>query len=177
MTETAPQATIAGSESHPAVQAPRDMPARRPSGRVGGRTWLRAEPAEKVAQAVLAVVMAAALALGLLLVPSPTGTGTHTALGLPPCGMLVVTGHPCPTCGVTTSFVLAAHGRLYEALVNQPFGLAVFLLTAGGLILTVATLATGRSWLPWLTVNRVLAAIIVLTVLGLVSWGYKWSTM
>jgi hypothetical protein len=144
-----------------------------------GRTWPRASTAEKAAQGILAAVMAASLATGLLLTASPTGTGTHTVLGLPPCGMLVVTGRPCPTCGVTTSFVLAAHGRFHEAMVNQPFGLAVFLLAAGGLLCSVVTLATGRSWLPLLTVsrNRVLAAVIILTVLGLVSWAYKWLTM
>ena len=142
-----------------------------------GRTWPRASTAEKAAQGILAAVMAASLATGLLLTAAPTGTGTHTLLGLPPCGMLVVTGRPCPTCGVTTSFVLAAHGRFYDAMVNQPFGLAVFLLAAGGLICTAATLATGRSWLPLLTVNRVLALGLILTALGLVSWAYKWSTM
>jgi len=144
-----------------------------------GRTWPRASTAEKAAQGILAAVMAASLAAGLLLTASPTGTGTHTVLGLPPCGMLVVTGHPCPTCGVTTSFVLAAHGRFYEAMVNQPFGLVVFFVVAAGLICSVWALATGRSWLPLLTVsrNRVLALGLILTVLGLVSWAYKWSTM
>ncbi|MBM4019328.1 MAG: DUF2752 domain-containing protein [Planctomycetes bacterium] len=113
----------------------------------------------------------------MLLTPSPAGTGTHTVLGLPPCGMLVVTGRPCPTCGVTTSFVLAAHGRLGEALANQPFGLLVFVLTAGGLALTAATLAAGRSWLPLVTANRIVAAIIFLALAGLASWAYKWATI
>ena len=160
MAETSQQATMTDS-----------------GGAAHGRTWPRASAAEKAAQGILAAVMAASLAAGLLLTASPTGTGTHTVLGLPPCGMLVVTGRPCPTCGVTTSFVLAAHGRFYEAMVNQPFGLAVFLLAVGGLICSVATLATGRSWLPLLTVNRVLALGLILTALGLVSWAYKWSTM
>ncbi|MBE3100566.1 MAG: DUF2752 domain-containing protein [Planctomycetes bacterium] len=151
--------------------------ARPACGAAHGRTWPRTSAAEKAAQGILAAVMAASLAAGLLLTASPTGTGTHTVLGLPPCGMLVVTGRPCPTCGVTTSFVLAAHGRFYEAMVNQPFGLVVFFLATGGLICSVATLATGRSWLPLLTVNRVLALGLILTALGLVSWAYKWSTM
>ena len=153
--------------------------ARPASSAAHGRTTPRATTAEKAAQGILAAVMAASLATGLLLTASPTGMGTHTVLGLPPCGMLVVTGHPCPTCGVTTSFVLAAHGRFYEAMVNQPFGLVVFFVVAAGLICSVWALATGRSWLPLLTVsrNRVLALGLILTVLGLVSWAYKWSTM
>jgi hypothetical protein len=128
-------------------------------------------------QVFLALVCAAALAMGVLLVPSPTGAGTHRVLGLPECGMLKMTGHPCPTCGVTTSFVLAAHGRLGESLVNQPFGFAVFLLVAGGLGGLVFALVTGRSWYPVFV--RVNPVVIILALLGLLlaSWAYKWSVM
>lgn len=137
----------------------------------------RASPAERAVQALLALVLAAAMVAGVLLVPSRTGTGTHRILGLPECGMLKAIGKPCPTCGVTTSFVLAAHGRLAESLVNQPFGFALFLLVAGGLAGLVFTLATGRSWYPVFV--RVNPVVILLALLGLLlaSWAYKWSVM
>ena len=141
------------------------------------RALLRASAAEKMVQGLVGAVLAGALALGLAVTPSPDGTGTHTILGLPPCGMLVATGRPCPTCGVTTSFVLAAHGRFGDALVNQPFGLAVFFLVFGGLALAVATLLAGRSWLPLLTPYRVGVAAGALLVLAMVSWAYKWATI
>lgn len=121
--------------------------------------------------------MAAALALGLVLEPSPTGTGTHCALGLPPCGMLAATGRPCPTCGVTTSFVLAAHGRFYDALVNQPFGLMCFVLAVTGILVTTATLVTRRSWVPVLTVYGVAVPAVILLMLALLSWAYKWMSL
>lgn len=35
---------------------------------------------------------------------------THTQLGLPPCSMVLMTGKPCPACGMTTSFSLLVHG-------------------------------------------------------------------
>jgi xanthosine utilization system XapX-like protein len=78
---------------------------------------------------------------------------------------------------VTTSFVLAAHGRFGESLVNQPFGFAVFLLVAGGLGGLVFTLATARSWYPVFV--RVNPVVIILALLGLLlaSWAYKWSVM
>lgn len=135
--------------------------------------WPRASGVERGLYAVLAVVLAAAIGLGMALAPAPGGMGTHTRLGLPPCGMLVITGRPCPTCGVTTSFALASHGRLGEALVNQPFGLVVFLLVVVGLALSAALAATGRSARELVTARRTVVAVVVLTVLALASWGYK----
>ena len=148
-----------------------------PAERSGAASAFRASPAERAVQALLAVVLAAAMAAGVLLVPSRTGTGTHRILGLPECGMLKASGKPCPTCGVTTSFVLAAHGRFAEAVVNQPFGFALFLLVAGCLAGLVFTLATGRSWYPVFV--RVNPVVILLALLGLLlaSWAYKWSVM
>jgi len=145
--------------------------------RSGVAPAFRASLAERAVQAFLALVLAAGLAAGFLLVPSSTGTGTHRILGLPECGMLRATGKPCPTCGVTTSFVLAAHGRLAEAVVNQPFGFALFLLVAGCLAGLVFALATGRSWYPVFV--RVNPVVMLLALLGLLlaSWAYKWSVM
>jgi len=143
----------------------------------GGWTWPRATRLERFFQGVGAVVLAGVIGLGLYLQPSRTGTGTHTILGLPPCGMLVTTGKPCPTCGVTTSFVLAAHGRFGDALGNQPFGLVLFALVVAGLVAMSATLAAGRSWGPVLLPWTVTTFILALVIAGLVSWMYKWSTM
>ena len=152
-------------------------PAPASAERSGVAPEFRASPAERGVQVFLAAACTAALVAGVLLVPSPTGTGTHRVLGLPECGMLKMTGKPCPTCGVTTSFVLAAHGRFGESLVNQPFGFAVFLLVAGGLGGLVFTLATARSWYPVFV--RVNPVVIILALLGLLlaSWAYKWSVM
>jgi len=91
--------------------------------------------------------------------------------------MLAATGRPCPTCGVTTSFVLAAHGRFYDALVNQPFGLMCFVLAVTGILVTTATLVTRRSWVPVLTVYGVAVPAVVLLMLALLSWAYKWMSL
>lgn len=157
------------------TQPSREQSPSAPCGAAQGRAWLRASTAERILQACVAAVLLGSLAVGLAMTPSPSGMGTHTGLGLPPCSMLVYTGHPCPTCGVTTSFVLAAHGRFREAFVNQPFGFALFVLAAAGFLLSVATIMTGRSWAEFVTVNRVLATVIILAVIAAVSWGYKWA--
>jgi hypothetical protein len=137
----------------------------------------RASGAERIGQAAVAVVLAALIGVGMWLPPDPSGVGTHTAFGLPPCGMLVATGHPCPTCGATTSFALAAHGRFYEALVNQPFGLVVFLAALSGLGFSVFTCVTSRTWVAIISPHRVVGAVILLVIIALVSWAYKWSMM
>src|SRR5215475_13498262 len=37
---------------------------------------------------------------------------THRQLGLPECSFKVMTGKPCPSCGMTTSFALLVRGDL-----------------------------------------------------------------
>ncbi len=149
----------------------------RPRSRRPSKGWSlpKADLPERCVQGFVALVFAAALGLGVYLTPDAGGVNTHTQLGLPPCGMLAVTGHPCPTCGVTTAFALAAHGRVVEAFVTQPFGLTCFLVCLGGLLATGATLATGRSWVPLLTMTNILAACVILSLILLISWAYKWS--
>jgi hypothetical protein len=46
----------------------------------------------------------------------PRSMATHTQLGLPPCSMVLLTGKPCPACGMTTSFALLAHGDVPNSL-------------------------------------------------------------
>jgi hypothetical protein len=78
---------------------------------------------------------------------------------------------------VTTSFALAAHGRLVDSLVTQPLGLVLFLMTAVGLILNAAAAWAGRSWFGPVTAYRFGTVIIALVLIALASWGYKWSVM
>jgi hypothetical protein len=72
----------------------------------------------------LAVVITAAM-----LTPSAQGHGTHTQLGLPPCGFLVYTGYPCPGCGLTTSFAHMVRLQVIGAFHANPFGILLFITT------------------------------------------------
>jgi hypothetical protein len=107
--------------------------------------------------------------------PDPRGMGTHEQLGLPECGFVTMFDGPCPSCGFTTTFTLAAHLRPVDAFVNQPFGFLMFLLAlAGAVVLPVAVfrrvsimLATDR-W-PWWRIG------LILLGLWMLGWGYKWT--
>lgn len=61
-----------------------------------------------------------------MLTPSATGVGTHTQLGLPPCGFLLLFHVPCPACGLTTAFAHLAHGSLRASLAAHPLGAPLF---------------------------------------------------
>jgi Protein of unknown function (DUF2752) len=60
----------------------------------------------------------------------PRSMATHTQLGMPPCTMVVLTGKPCPSCGMTTSFSLLMHGDVLNSLRANWVGtlLAIFWL-------------------------------------------------
>jgi hypothetical protein len=78
--------------------------------------------------ALLALASGSVLALSRLLEPAPEGIGTHTQLGLPPCGFLALFSLPCPACGLTTSFAHLARLDLLASLRAHPLGLPLFVM-------------------------------------------------
>ena len=91
---------------------------------------LRASLGTRLFAAALAACALAVLITAAVIQPNPAGTGTHRQLGLPECGWLAITGYPCPTCGMTTSFSAAAHVQPLASLKAQPFGAALALATS-----------------------------------------------
>jgi len=115
----------------------------------------------------------AVLAVAAYLNPDRRGYGTHTQLGGGPCGMLLWTGLPCPTCGMTTAFAHTVRGQWGRAFWAQPSGFLLALATVAAVGVGLWSLATGRvppldcfafrpSWL--------FLALLVLLVGG---WGFK----
>ncbi|TVQ76977.1 MAG: DUF2752 domain-containing protein [Phycisphaeraceae bacterium] len=136
----------------------------------------RASLAERVSCGVLASGALALLATAALLDPSPTGTGTHTQLGLPSCTWLAMAGVPCPTCGMTTAFAYAAAGDYQQAFLAQPAGLVFVLATS------MAVWIAGHIALFGSTVGRAMTRIFGSRVLWiglgilLAGWFYKMAT-
>jgi len=137
---------------------------RRPAATAGSsRIWA----------AGLLLCSGAVLAVAAWLPPDARGHGTHEALGLGPCGMLVTTGLPCPTCGMTTAYAYTVRGRWIRAFLAQPGGFALALATIVIAAGSVWTLLTGRTpplSVPLITPYRLFAALLVIFLGG---WGLK----
>ncbi|MEX0777812.1 MAG: DUF2752 domain-containing protein [Phycisphaeraceae bacterium] len=131
----------------------------------------------RLAAGVIFACCASVIIVAALLRPDPQGVGTHQALGLPPCGFLLTTRLPCPTCGYTTSFALVAHGQFWQALVNQPFAALLALATGVTMVISGYALIAGASLAP---LGKRLWRPMVLCIVGalfLGAWIFKMITI
>jgi hypothetical protein len=89
----------------------------------------RMGPVGRLVATGLSLTCLAGLVTAAMLTPNPSGLGTHTALGMAPCGFQQWTGIPCPTCGMTTSWAWFVRGNLAASLWVQPMGAVLAILT------------------------------------------------
>jgi hypothetical protein len=87
-------------------------------------------------------------------VGGPRRMGTHMQLGLPDCNFKVLTGLPCPSCGMTTSFSLVMHADVWNSLKANFAGTA---LATFGLI-----------FLPWAFASAFLGKFLFVRSLEMV---------
>lgn len=156
------------------MEPPLDIPLARPAAWPLFGPALRIGLTGRLLWAVVGSVCLVVLTLATWLPPDPRGFGTHEALsGAWPCGFILTTGLPCPTCGMTTAFSLLMHGRPLAAVVAQPAGAFLCLATACTLVLSIHVTATGR--VPNVNWNRIgpvrLSLGLALLLLG--GWGFK----
>jgi hypothetical protein len=121
-----------------------------------------------LAAGLLAILVAAAM-----LPPSPSGMGTHHALGLAECQFLVRTGLPCPTCGMTTSFAWMTRGQIGRSAQAQPAGTILALAVAAGFWTLFYMAVTGRPVHRLLWQADPVRIILGGAVLIGLAWGYK----
>ena len=134
---------------------------------------LRATAGERAVCAVLALGALAVLAIAAWLQPDPSGIGTHRALGLAPCGWMVGMGLPCPTCGMTTAFALAARGSFLASAYVQPMGFVLAVGTAATALACLHTALTGGRLAHVLGARLTPRVVVGLGILALLAWGWK----
>ncbi len=61
-----------------------------------------------------------------------------------PCGFKQNYGLPCPTCGITTSILAFAEGRIFESFYIQPAGALSCCMLSAAAILNLFTVLFGR---------------------------------
>src|SRR5262249_52140369 len=96
---------------------------------------------------------------------------THRQLGLPPCNFKMLTGQPCPSCGMTTSFALLMHGDVKNSLLANWVGT---LLAAFGLLVVPWCLVgavRGRYLFIRSGERALTVAIVVYLCLAVLRWG------
>ncbi len=160
MTQAAPPST-------PTPPMPTTPGSYQPADHVREPSW----SARLVALCIFAPTLAVLLTASSLSA-NPDGMGTHTQLGLAPCGFKTATGLPCATCGMTTSFTHAADGRLLTALITQPAGLVLAVLTAMAVLVSGWSLSTGMSLVPIGLAFWRPQVVIALIALILAGWLY-----
>jgi hypothetical protein len=135
---------------------------------------------------LLALVLAATamgmLVTAVLIKPSPDGVGTHRQIRYlsptrdnpPPCELLRITGIPCPTCGMTTSYAHFVRGNWLASLYVQPMGFLLALATGAFFWACLVIAATGAPLHRLLAQTR--AGVFWITAIigfAIAAWGWK----
>ena len=112
-----------------------------PAGRV---RWVPVDVWGRWTWAVCALGGLGLVVIAALTEPDPVVGRTRSVLPIPRCGVLVRTGWPCPSCGMTTAFAYVVRGRLDRALLAQPAGALFGLVVSLGWPLGVVVAVSGR---------------------------------
>ncbi len=134
---------------------------------------MHATPVQRLFALLVALACLGLLVTAAWLTPDAHGHGTHTQLGLPPCGFVLAFNRPCVTCGMTTAFAHAARLDLVDAVRVQPMGALLALLTPLVFWACVHTAIFG-SRVAHLASDWALRPRVLWSLLGalLASWGY-----
>ncbi len=135
--------------------------------------WPLASRRARIWAGAVIVGCAAVLGVAIKLQPDSRGYGTHQQLGAAPCGMIVRTGLPCPTCGMTTAFAYTVRGNWWAAFRSQPAGFILALTTIATVVISLRVVMTGRWPRALLNDRFVFRLFIALLVLLVAGWGFK----
>lgn len=137
------------------------------TGRLGAR----------IVWAILFFMPLAVVITSAFLVPSPAGIGTHTQLGLPPCGFYEWTGLPCPGCGLTTCFAHMVRGQFISAAHANAFGVLLFLVTVASMPISFLGMLRGLSVTAVLERLSIDKLALILAMGSLTVWCVRLFTI
>ena len=101
----------------------------------------------------------------------PMRMASHEQLGLPPCRFAQMTHKPCPSCGMTTSFALLAHGDPANSLRANAVGTLMALFCLLAIPWNLLSAWRGR-YLFVRSLERALLGVVgTFFVLMLLRWG------
>jgi hypothetical protein len=110
---------------------------------------------------------------------TPRRMETHLQLGLPPCTFRMLTGLPCPSCGMTTSFALLVRGDLRNSLLANAVGTLLALFCLILIPWGIACVACNRLLLIGNIERALIWVVIVFVGLLLARWlivlGFAWA--
>jgi hypothetical protein len=101
----------------------------------------------------------------------PLRMESHRQLGLPPCTFKVLSGLPCPSCGMTTSFALLVRGDLINSLRANAVGTLLALFGLAFVPWSIACVICKRYFFIESMELLLLRGIIAFLLLMLVRWG------
>ena len=102
--------------------------------------------------------------------PNPEGYGTHKSLGLPSCLTAQVLGlKRCPSCGLTTAFVLIGKGDVNSAIHVHPWAVPFYALILIFLGTSIISLIK-RKLIVWVF------PVLLTMILG-ISYTIHWLTV
>jgi hypothetical protein len=124
----------------------------------------------------IAVFLVAVFTVAVLLNPyNDDGTArrmaTHTELGLPQCTFYQITGLPCPSCGMTTSFSLLVRGDLVNSLRANCVGTLLAVVCLVLIPWNLACAFRGRWYFIRSLERSITLGLAIFLALMLLRWG------
>ena len=125
--------------------------------------------------AAIAFVLVGVFTIAVSLDPYQGGEvwtdGTHQQLGLPPCNFKFLTGKPCPSCGMTTSFALLVRGDLWSSARANVVGTLLALVCLAVIPWGVLCAVRGRLYLIHSIEWTLMRLVVVFLVAMLLRWA------
>ena len=102
---------------------------------------------------------------------TPLRMEAHRQLGFPRCTFYDLTGKPCPSCGLTTSFALLMHGDVVNSLRANAVGTLLALFCLAAIPWNLACAVRGRLYIIRSLELSLTCFLAVFLALLLLRWG------